>query len=70
VSRDLVASRSPYVAALLPLLRERGVRVAVEGIDSAEQAKWWLDAGADFATGDHFGVARTPAEFLEGLELR
>ncbi|GHH57027.1 putative bifunctional diguanylate cyclase/phosphodiesterase [Lentzea cavernae] len=70
VSRDLVASRSPYVAALLPLLRERGVRVAVEGIDSAEQARWWLDAGADFATGDHFGVARTPAEFVEGLELR
>ncbi|MFD4638455.1 putative bifunctional diguanylate cyclase/phosphodiesterase [Lentzea sp. NPDC058436] len=70
VARELVASRSPYVAALLPLLRERGVRIAVEGIDSAEQAQWWLDAGADFATGDHFGKARTPGDFLQGLELR
>ncbi|MFD4670768.1 putative bifunctional diguanylate cyclase/phosphodiesterase [Lentzea sp. NPDC058450] len=68
VARDLVASRSPYVAALLPLLRERGVRVAVEGIGDAEQAAWWRDAGADFATGDAFGVAREAGEFL--LDLR
>jgi diguanylate cyclase (GGDEF)-like protein/PAS domain S-box-containing protein len=70
VARELVASRSPYVAALLPLLRERGVRIAVEGIDSAEQAQWWRDAGADFATGDHLGVARTPSDFVRDLELR
>ncbi|GLY54678.1 EAL domain-containing protein [Lentzea sp. NBRC 102530] len=68
IARDLVASRSPYVAALLPLLRERGVRIAVEGIEDAEQAAWWRDAGADFATGDHFGVAREAGEFL--LDLR
>ncbi|SDM07755.1 PAS domain S-box-containing protein/diguanylate cyclase (GGDEF) domain-containing protein [Lentzea albidocapillata subsp. violacea] len=70
VAPGLVVSRSPYVAALLPLLRERGVTVAVEGIGSAEQAEWWRAAGADFATGDHFGVAREPGEFLEQLELR
>lgn len=70
VARGLVESRSPYVVALLPLLQERGVSVAVEGIDSAEQAQWWFDAGADFATGDHFGAARTAGDFLQGLELR
>ncbi|WP_245816651.1 putative bifunctional diguanylate cyclase/phosphodiesterase [Lentzea albidocapillata] len=70
VAPGLVASRSPYVAALLPLLRERGVAVAVEGIGSAEQAEWWRAAGAGFATGDHFGVAREPGEFLQTLELR
>ncbi len=70
VARGLVASRSPYVAALLPLLREKGVSVAVDGIVSAEQARWWRAAGADFATGDHFGVPRPPGEFLEELEHR
>ncbi|NGY66180.1 diguanylate cyclase [Lentzea sp. NEAU-D13] len=70
VARGLVATRSPYVAALLPLVRERGVAVAVDGISSAEQAQWWRAAGADFATGDHFGVPRPPGEFLEELEPR
>ncbi|WP_245848024.1 putative bifunctional diguanylate cyclase/phosphodiesterase [Lentzea kentuckyensis] len=70
VARGLVETRSPYVAALLPLVRERGVAVAVAGISSAEQASWWRDAGADFATGDHFGVPRTPGEFLQELEPR
>ncbi|SER28347.1 putative bifunctional diguanylate cyclase/phosphodiesterase [Lentzea flaviverrucosa] len=70
VAPGLVKSRSPYVAALLPLLRERDVAIAVEGIDSAELAEWWRGAGADFATGDHFGVAREPGEFLETLGLR
>ncbi|MGZ3140577.1 putative bifunctional diguanylate cyclase/phosphodiesterase [Lentzea chajnantorensis] len=70
VARGLVESRSPYVAALLPLLRERGVSVAVDGITSAEQAEWWRAAGASFATGDHFGVARAAGEFLEGLQPR
>jgi EAL domain-containing protein (putative c-di-GMP-specific phosphodiesterase class I) len=70
VARGLVEARSPYVAALLPLLRERGVSVAVDGIVSAEQAAWWRDAGADFATGDHFGVAGTAGDFLKRLEPR
>ncbi|WP_197289138.1 bifunctional diguanylate cyclase/phosphodiesterase [Nocardia sp. NRRL S-836] len=70
VARGLVTSRSPYVAALLPLLRERGVSVAVDGIVSAEQARWWHAAGADFATGDHFGVPCTPGEFPREWEPR
>jgi EAL domain-containing protein (putative c-di-GMP-specific phosphodiesterase class I) len=66
----MVERRSAFVAALLPLVRQAGVTVLVDGIGSAEQARWWLDAGADFATGDHFGVAREPGDFLEGLEPR
>ncbi|MFS8101247.1 EAL domain-containing protein [Lentzea alba] len=70
VARSLVERRSPYVTALMPLVRGAGVTVAVDGITSAEQAHWWLAAGADFATGDHFGVAGTPGDFLRTLELR
>jgi diguanylate cyclase (GGDEF)-like protein/PAS domain S-box-containing protein len=70
VARGLVEARSPYVAALLPLVRDRGVAVAVDGITSAALAGWWRDVGADFATGDHFGVACTPGDFLKRLEPR
>ncbi len=64
----LVERRSPYVTALLPLIREAGVAIAVDGVNDAEQARWWRDAGADFATGDHLGAVGTPGEFLQGLE--
>jgi EAL domain-containing protein (putative c-di-GMP-specific phosphodiesterase class I) len=70
VARSLVERRSPYVTALLPLLSGSGVTVAVDGVRSAEQAAWWLEAGADFATGSHFGEAGTPTDFLKGLEKR
>lgn len=70
VARSLVERRSPYLAALLPLVREAGVTVAVDGITSAEQARWWREAGADFATGDHFGTAGSPSDFLKRLEPR
>ncbi|HEX7303216.1 putative bifunctional diguanylate cyclase/phosphodiesterase [Lentzea sp.] len=66
----LVERRSPYVTALLPLMREAGVTVAVDGISGAEQAGWWRDAGADFGTGEHFGAVGEPGDFLRGLELR
>ncbi|GGU66463.1 putative bifunctional diguanylate cyclase/phosphodiesterase [Lentzea flava] len=70
VARGLVERRSPYVTALIPLVRKAGVTVAVDGVGSAEQALWWREAGADFATGDHFGVACPPGQFLEELEPR
>jgi EAL domain-containing protein (putative c-di-GMP-specific phosphodiesterase class I) len=70
VARSLVARRSPYVTALLPLVREAGIAVAVDGISSEEQARWWRAAGADFATGDHFGTAGTSGDFLKRLEPR
>jgi diguanylate cyclase (GGDEF)-like protein len=70
VARSLVERRSPYVTALVPLVRGAGVTVAVDGIRSAEQAQWWRAVGADFATGDHFGAAETPGDFLKRVEPR
>ncbi|MEU0882947.1 EAL domain-containing protein [Lentzea sp. NPDC005914] len=70
VARSLVERRSPYVTALMPIVRGAGVTVAVDGIGSAEQASWWRAAGADFATGPHFGVAVEPGDFLKRLEDR
>lgn len=70
VAPALVERRSPFVTALLPLMRDAGVAVAVDGISGAEQARWWLDAGADFATGSHYGPISPPGDFLQGLELR
>lgn len=49
--RELIPSRVPDVTTLLPLMRQEGVAVAVDGIDSAETARWWRDAGADFGVG-------------------
>ncbi len=70
VAPGLVQTRSPYVAALLPLVRAQGVAVAVEGITDTDQAAWWLGAGAEFATGDHFGVAEEPGAFLRKAAKR
>lgn len=70
VARSLVERRSPYVTALMPLVRGAGMTVAVDGIRSAEQAQWWRAVGADFATGEHFGAAGTASDFLKRLEPR
>ncbi|MGW4214549.1 putative bifunctional diguanylate cyclase/phosphodiesterase [Lentzea sp. NPDC004789] len=70
VAPALVERRSPYVTALIPLVRESGVTVAVDGIVSGEQAQWWRAAGADFATGAHFGTPLTPGDFLKRVEPR
>ncbi|MGH3898986.1 MAG: putative bifunctional diguanylate cyclase/phosphodiesterase [Pseudonocardiaceae bacterium] len=40
---------------LVPLMRRTGTAVVVAGIDSAEQAQWWRDVGADSARGTAFG---------------
>jgi diguanylate cyclase (GGDEF)-like protein/PAS domain S-box-containing protein len=70
VAPALVERRSPYVTALIPLVRESGVTVAVDGIVSREQAQWWRAAGADFATGAHFGTSVPPGDFLNRVEPR
>ncbi|MDQ2880915.1 MAG: EAL domain-containing protein [Actinomycetota bacterium] len=44
----------PALASLVPLIRRTGAAVAVAGIDDAEQADWWRDAGADSARGTVF----------------
>ncbi|MET8760981.1 EAL domain-containing protein [Lentzea sp. NPDC004782] len=70
VAPALVERRSAYVTALIPLVRESGVTVAVDGIVSGEQAQWWRAAGADFATGAHFGTPVPPGDFLKRVEPR
>jgi diguanylate cyclase (GGDEF)-like protein/PAS domain S-box-containing protein len=58
-------SDSSFLGALVPLVRKAGATLIVDGVDTAEQADWWRDAGADQATGDHFGPAVAPAEVIE-----
>ncbi|MGH3695007.1 MAG: EAL domain-containing protein [Pseudonocardiaceae bacterium] len=38
----------------IPLVHSAGATVIVPGVDTAEQARWWRDAGADAARGEHF----------------
>ncbi len=39
----------------IELVHSAGATVIVPGVDTAEQARWWRDAGADAARGEHFG---------------
>jgi EAL domain-containing protein (putative c-di-GMP-specific phosphodiesterase class I) len=39
----------------IPLVHSTGATVIVPGVDTAEQAQWWRDAGADAARGAYFG---------------
>jgi diguanylate cyclase (GGDEF)-like protein/PAS domain S-box-containing protein len=59
IARRLVARqpRAGLIRALIPLIRETGATIMVDGIDTAEQAQWWRAAGADTASGDFFGAA-------------
>ena len=41
----------PALANLVPLIRRTGAAVVVTGIDSADQAHWWRDIGADSGRG-------------------
>lgn len=39
---------------MIATVHRAGGTVAVEGVDTAEQADWWREAGADTALGNHF----------------
>jgi diguanylate cyclase (GGDEF)-like protein/PAS domain S-box-containing protein len=56
-------SDSTFLGALVPLVRELGATLVVDGVRSDDQADWWRTAGAELATGDYFGVASSPGEF-------
>ncbi|HJT04463.1 MAG TPA: EAL domain-containing protein [Pseudonocardiaceae bacterium] len=43
------------VRQTIPLVHSAGATVLVPGVDTAHQAQWWRDAGADEARGAHFG---------------
>jgi diguanylate cyclase (GGDEF)-like protein/PAS domain S-box-containing protein len=67
VARRLVdrqtRTKAGYVAALIPALRDTGATIVVDGISTEEQAAWWQEAGADLATGPHFGLTQSAAAF-------
>jgi EAL domain-containing protein (putative c-di-GMP-specific phosphodiesterase class I) len=42
------------LTALVAAVHRSGRKVGVAGVDTAEQARWWREAGADTAQGDHF----------------
>ncbi|MBM7861631.1 putative bifunctional diguanylate cyclase/phosphodiesterase [Lentzea nigeriaca] len=67
VPKDLVRRQDPRSAALVPAVHELGVNICVDGIETAEQAKWWAEAGADLAIGAHFGAPLDAGEFLKNL---
>ncbi|WP_436500448.1 EAL domain-containing protein [Actinokineospora sp. HUAS TT18] len=60
VARQARSPESPFSVALgaLPeLVHAMGPKVIVDGVRTEGQARWWLAAGADLGTGDHFGRA-------------
>ncbi|MGP4014868.1 putative bifunctional diguanylate cyclase/phosphodiesterase [Saccharopolyspora sp. 5N708] len=69
LSRRLVQrqarSDTECISAMLPLVHRAGVTTIVNGINTAEQAAWWHEAGAHRATGDLFGTALPPGEALD-----
>jgi diguanylate cyclase (GGDEF)-like protein/PAS domain S-box-containing protein len=42
------------IQQIIPVVHTADVTVIVPGVDTAEQAQWWRDAGADVAWGTHF----------------
>lgn len=67
VPKDLVRRQDPRSAALVQAVHELGVNLCVDGVETAEQAKWWTEAGADLAIGAHFGSPLDAGEFLKKL---
>jgi diguanylate cyclase (GGDEF)-like protein/PAS domain S-box-containing protein len=61
---DLGTGANPgYADALTAALRDTGAVVSVSGVTTAEQAAWWRRAGADLATGAHFGPDAPAPDF-------
>jgi diguanylate cyclase (GGDEF)-like protein/PAS domain S-box-containing protein len=60
-------SKAGYAVALVSALRDTGTVIAVDGVTTAEQMTWWRDAGADLATGPHFGPDQSATAFRSRL---
>ncbi|MFD4670772.1 putative bifunctional diguanylate cyclase/phosphodiesterase [Lentzea sp. NPDC058450] len=67
VPKDLVRRQDPRSTALIQAVHDVGVNLCVDGIETAEQANWWAEAGADLAIGPHFGAPKDAGEFLRTL---
>ncbi|MET1073458.1 MAG: diguanylate cyclase [Umezawaea sp.] len=57
-------------SALIPVLRDSGVTVVVDGVTTPDQETWWREAGADLATGPRFGPDRSAADFHDSPARR
>jgi EAL domain-containing protein (putative c-di-GMP-specific phosphodiesterase class I) len=57
------------LANLLMLIRGADTAVVVSGIDNAEQARWWRDAGADSARGVAVAKPEVPKDVPGHLEV-
>jgi diguanylate cyclase (GGDEF)-like protein/PAS domain S-box-containing protein len=57
-------SDSTFLGALVPLVRQVGATLVVDGIHTEDQASWWGTAGAELGTGDYFGTATPPGELV------
>jgi EAL domain-containing protein (putative c-di-GMP-specific phosphodiesterase class I) len=62
---DSVVARGQRAA--IPLVHSAGATVIVPAVDTAEQAQWWRDAGADTARGAYFGPPVWPQELYHLL---
>jgi diguanylate cyclase (GGDEF)-like protein/PAS domain S-box-containing protein len=59
---DSVVARA--VRQAIPLVHSTGATVIAAEVDTAAQAQWWRDAGADAARGAHFGHPVLPGELV------
>jgi diguanylate cyclase (GGDEF)-like protein/PAS domain S-box-containing protein len=67
VARRLVERQArgeaEFLAELVPLVRQAGAHVLVDGVETRQQAEWWYAAGAAAGTGTHFGGPVPAGEF-------
>ncbi|PSL58488.1 PAS domain S-box-containing protein/diguanylate cyclase (GGDEF)-like protein [Saccharothrix carnea] len=72
VARRLVARQAggeaEFLAGLVPLARQAGVEVLVDGLETREQAEWWRAAGAVAGTGQFFGEPLPASAFHDPVE--
>ncbi|WP_236703988.1 putative bifunctional diguanylate cyclase/phosphodiesterase [Lentzea aerocolonigenes] len=67
VPPDLTRSQDARFAVLVPAVHESGVRICVDGVETADQAKWWTEEGADLAIGAHLGAPLDAGDFLKKI---
>ena len=72
VARRLVERQArgeaDFLADLVPLARQAGAQVLVDGLETREQAEWWRAAGAVAGTGPFVGDPMPGTAFHEPIE--
>lgn len=54
------------LASMIPLIRDTGVPIAVDGVDDAAQARWWADLGCEIGSGTFYGAPMSAVD-MTGL---